>query len=308
MDASDLRIFESVARTGAMNRAAAELNTVQSNVTARVKALEDELGQTLFERTNKGVQLTQAGERLMPYAIKFAGLLDDARRAVRDEGEPAGSLAIGSLETTAALRLTSSVRDFVAAHPKVDFAVKTGTSCELIASVRNRAIDGAFVCGPIDHAELSVTPYFREELVLLTKPSIMGLDEALADNDLRIIVLRSGCSYRLHLESWLARHGIVGTRVLEFGTLEAIISMVSAGLGVTFLPDALMARLGCADRVRCHTLPNGEGAVETVFIRRRDAYLTSALRAFLDLVPPSPNGPLSRDGVVQVSPEAIASI
>jgi DNA-binding transcriptional LysR family regulator len=71
MDIADLRLFETVARLGGMNRAAAELNTVQSNVTARVKALEEELGAALFERHSaRVVTLTAAGHRLMPYAAR----------------------------------------------------------------------------------------------------------------------------------------------------------------------------------------------------------------------------------------------
>ncbi|NJM35197.1 MAG: LysR family transcriptional regulator, partial [Rhodomicrobium sp.] len=86
MDASDLRIFEAVARLGGMNRAAAELNTVQSNVTARIRALEDELGLPLFRRSSRGVSLTAAGERLLPYAKRIAELLSEAARAARDDG------------------------------------------------------------------------------------------------------------------------------------------------------------------------------------------------------------------------------
>jgi len=69
MDASDLRIFEAVARLGGMNRAAAALNTVQSNVTARIRALEEQLGVQLFRRTSRGVSLTAAGERLLPELV-----------------------------------------------------------------------------------------------------------------------------------------------------------------------------------------------------------------------------------------------
>ena len=74
MDAADLKVFEAVARTGGMNRAAAELHTVQSNVTARVRALEVELGCPLFERHSRGVALTSAGQRLLPYARRVAEL------------------------------------------------------------------------------------------------------------------------------------------------------------------------------------------------------------------------------------------
>jgi LysR family transcriptional regulator, cell division regulator len=106
MDAGDLKVFEAVARLGGMNRAAAELNTVQSNVTAHIKALEADLGCVLFERHARGVSLTAAGQRLLPYADRAARLLADARNAVRDDGVPRGLLTIGSLETTAALHLT----------------------------------------------------------------------------------------------------------------------------------------------------------------------------------------------------------
>ena len=94
MDASDLRYFEAVARLGGMNRAAAALNTVQSNVTARVRDLEDELGVKLFRRHSRGTELTRAGERLLPYATKVARMLAEARRAALDDGVPKGPLRL----------------------------------------------------------------------------------------------------------------------------------------------------------------------------------------------------------------------
>ena len=95
MDSAELRVFEAVVRTGGMNRAAAELNTVRSNVTARVRALEAELGGPLFERHSRGVALTKAGERLLPYARRVAWLLTDAARAARDDGAPRGFRSCG---------------------------------------------------------------------------------------------------------------------------------------------------------------------------------------------------------------------
>ena len=91
MDIADLRIFEAVARLGSMNRAAQDLNTVQSNVTARIRALETELGLPLFHRHPRGVSTTPAGQRLLPFAPRMAKMLDDAR----DDGRPMGPLHIG---------------------------------------------------------------------------------------------------------------------------------------------------------------------------------------------------------------------
>jgi DNA-binding transcriptional LysR family regulator len=288
MDAADLRVFQSVADTGSMNKAALELNTVQSNVTARIKSLEDEVGLALFERTNRGVTLTAAGRRLLPFAARAARLLDDAKRAVADDGTPAGALVVGSLETTAALRLSPVLAEFAATYPEVDLSLRTGTSCELIDQVLDRSLEGAYVCGPVDHPDLLVEPFFHEELVILTAPAIADFEILAAQPNLKIIVLKAGCSYRLQLEAMLARRGIVGVRQLEFGTLEAIISCVGAGLGVTLLPRALIGSVWKQGRVAVHALPDSEKWVETVFIRHREAFVSSALRAFLDLARPAP--------------------
>jgi DNA-binding transcriptional LysR family regulator len=290
MDAGDLRIFETVARLGGMNRAAAALNTVQSNVTARIRSLEEQLGVQLFRRTNKGVSLTAAGERLLPYAVRVARLLDEARRAARDDGTPRGRLTVGSLETTAALRLTPLLSSFLAHCPAVDLILRTGTSGELVEHVLDGQVEGALVCGPVDHPNLTAETIYTEELVLLTAPDVASIDEQLRTRNLRIVVLRAGCSYRLMLEAWLARRGIVGVHPLEFGTLEAVIGCVSAGLGITLLPRALIGHVWREGKVACFPLAHAEGRVETLFIRRRDEHASSALTAFIEHIRP----PLSR--------------
>jgi DNA-binding transcriptional LysR family regulator len=282
VDISDLRLFETVARLGGMNRAAAELNTVQSNVTARVKALEEELGAALFERHARGVTLTAAGHRLMPYAARARELLDEARRAFRDDGRPRGGLTIGSLETTVALRLSARLSDYVAAYPEVDLVLRTGTTCELIQDVLEHRLEGAFVCGPVNHPELDETLTFREELAVLTSPSVRSLDELFGTRSLKIVVLRAGCSYRQRLEEILARRGVGDVRMLEFGTIEAILGCVAAGIGITLLPRSLVRVAERGARIAVHDLPPAEAGVDTLFIRRRDAFVSSALATFLD--------------------------
>lgn len=288
MDAADLRVFEAVARLGSMSRAATDLNTVQSNVTARIRQLEDELGAALFHRSSRGVVLTDAGRRLLPYAAEAGRVLADARRAVADNGTPSGPLVIGSLETTAALRLSPILADYVGRHPEVDLVLRTGTTDEMVAEVLAHRLDGAFVCGPVAHPELEEQMMFREELALLTAPGAGGLDALLAGHAAKIVVLRLGCSYRQRLEDILARRGIVGLRRLEFGTIEAIIACVAAGLGVSLLPRSLIGTVWRDGRVAVHPLPESEARVDTVFVRRRDGFASSALAAFLDCARSAP--------------------
>jgi DNA-binding transcriptional LysR family regulator len=286
MDAANLRIFETVARLGGMNRAAAELNTVQSNVSARVRHLEEALATPLFDRRSSGVVLTAAGQRLLPFAVRIARLLDDARRAVDDDGRPNGVLTLGSLETTAALRLSPVLSAYASAFPEVDLVLRTGTSAELIEQVLGHRLEGAFVCGPIDHPELEQEVVFEENLVVVTAGAVRSIDQLARAGGLKIVVLRAGCSYRQRLEEVLTRRGIVGLRRLEFGTLDSIIGCVAAGLGVTLLPESVVATARREGRVALHKLPASEARVETLFIRRRDAYVSSALDAFLQCARP----------------------
>lgn len=271
-----------------MNRAASELNTVQSNVTARVRALEEELGVVLFHRGRKGVTLTAAGQRLLPYALKVTHMLEEARRAVKDDGKPRGRLTIGSLETSAVLRLSPVLTAYSAAYPDVDLVLRTGTTSELIEQVLDHAVEGAFVCGPVNHQDLIEEVFFREELVVLTPPAIRSLDDLTRKGGVKIVVLRQGCSYRQILENILIKRGVVGIRHLEFGTLETIYSSVRAGLGITLLPKSLIGSIWRDNGVGVHQVPEAESRITTVFVRRQDALISSALKEFLKLARTAP--------------------
>jgi len=282
MDLADLRFFDAVAREGGINRAALVLNTVQSNVTARITALETKLGVQLFDRSARGVSLTAAGKRLLPYAHKMFTLAQEATQAARDDGAPCGPLTIGALETTAALRLPPLLGPFVTRHPDVDLTIRSGITVELMPMVLDGRLDGALVAGPVRNAGLIEQPIFREELALLAPPGIETIERLLEHSErIRLLVLRSGCSYRQRLEAVFARRGLVGLKTLEFGTLEAIVGCIGAGLGVTLLPRALMGTVWPENRVSVLALPKEEAEVETVFIRHGGRAVSSALRAFI---------------------------
>jgi DNA-binding transcriptional LysR family regulator len=285
MDASDLAIFAAVARTGGINKAAQELHTVQSNVTQRIRLLEDELGVPLFHRHSRGVTLTTAGALLLPYAHRIGHLMLEARRAATDGPEPAGRLCIGSLETTTALRLPPILTAYATAYRQVDIQLQTGTTARLIEDVLERRIEGAFVAGPVTHADLVQDKVVEEELVLVTAPGVGGL-AALSQAGpfgLKVVMFRAGCTYRIVLEELLAERGIVATGRLELGTLDGIIGCVGAGIGVTLLPRAVVEAARRAGRVAVHDIPPERARVDTLFVRRRDAFVSTALARFLDV-------------------------
>jgi DNA-binding transcriptional LysR family regulator len=173
----------------------------------------------------------------------------------------------------------------------VDLTLRAGTSAELVGKVLGEEIEAAFVCGPVVRPELESNPVWQEELVLLSGPLVDSLDGLLnPGTGCRIVVLRSGCSYRQRLEDVLARRGVPVIRTLEFGTLEALFACVGAGLGVTLLPRSLIGRGLGAGLLKAHTLAKSESRVETVLIRRRDAHRSSAMRAFMSMLEVSENG------------------
>jgi DNA-binding transcriptional LysR family regulator len=283
LDLSDLATFSAVARCGGITRAASELNTVQSNVTNKIKALEAEVGLALFERHSRGMTLTGAGRRLLPYAERVAALAREAMFAARDEGVPKGPLAIGSMETTAAVRLPSLLADFHRRFPAVQLTLRTGPTAMLVAAVLEGALDGAFVAGPVDHPELSSTTAFREELVLVTArrwSSLAKLRAGIPESGPTALVFRVGCSYRQRLEQVLATLGWPSASRCEFGTLDGIIGCVAADMGVTLLPRAVVERSQVTEDVRIHKLNDAQAHVDTLFIRRRVTHEDSAMRGF----------------------------
>lgn len=282
MELQDLRIFLAVARTCSMTRAARELHTVQSNVSSRIQVLEKELNAVLLRRHARGVALTSAGEQLLPYARRIERLVDEAQRVVADPDHPAGPLRIGSLETTAGLRLPAALAAFTAECPDVDLTLSLGGTDGLVREVLDHRLDGALVTGPVQRADLEATPVFTERLVVVTAPSVTDVD-ALIDSaeQLSVLVFREGCSYRRRLEEYVLARTATAPRIREFGTLEGILGCVGAGMGITMLPRAVVREHG---RVRAHRLPRDLAHAETVFVRRRDVPTTAALRRFLDHV------------------------
>ena len=286
MDAGDLAVFAAAAKAGGITKAAETLHTVQSNVTQRIRRLEAELGVPLFHRHSRGVTLTSAGTQLLPYAERIGRLLAEAKQAAADGPTARGRIAIGALESATAVRLPPVLAAYGAACPEVDIEIDTGTTAALVDAVLARRLEAAFVAGTVSHPDLLAIPIVEEELVVVTAPWIAGLDglAAAANLDpLKLIVFRSGCSYRTRLEALLAERGVVNARRLEFGTLDGIIGCVGAGIGVTLLPRMVVARAASEGRVALHRLPPDAARIETVLIRRHDVFVSTALARFIEI-------------------------
>ncbi|MCW8881383.1 MAG: LysR family transcriptional regulator [Sedimenticola sp.] len=270
MEVSSLRIFLSVADTGGISAAAEKLHYVQSNVTARIKKLEEELGAALFVRQSRGMSLTAAGRVLRDYAERILRLELQATDAVRGTIENGGSIRLGSMETTMAIRLPAILKELHAQMPSAEITVSTGRTEGLIRDVLEHRLDCAYVGGPVEHPEIESRVAFEEELVLVTSK------EAVQQNVL--LVFRTGCVYRARAEQWLREEGLLPYSLMEYGTLEGILGCVDAGLGCTLMPKAVVERSAFRVDVDISPIPAHIAMIQTLLIRRRDTPLSGAMR------------------------------
>jgi DNA-binding transcriptional LysR family regulator len=282
MDLAELRIFKAVAEEGSVTLAATRLNRVQSNVSARLTQLEEALGVPLFHRSGRRLLITAEGIRLLDYADRLLQLADEAQASVRSEQTPSGTLTIGSMETTAAARLPQVLAAFHKQHPQVDLVLDTGPTDYLLQGVLQHRLDVALVAAPVDRPELVQQEVFEEELVLLTDCVHAPVRAPRDVRNRALLVFRSGCVYRRRLEQWFAEGGVSTTRISEFGTFEAIIGCVAAGMGVALMPKEVLKQRKLARSIQCHELPPRIARVKTMLVWRADVLHHPARQAFAD--------------------------
>lgn len=284
MDITALKIFKAVAEAGGVTRAAERLHYVQSNVTARLKQLEQDVGTPLFHRQNRKMIITPAGEILLGYAERIIRLAEEARLAVSDTAAPRGALTIGTMETTAASRLPSILPRYHERYPEVELNLQTGTTRELVEAVLELKLPAALVAAPLSHPDIEQDIVFEEELVLITerRRATLCIPRDLANQTL--LVFRQGCMYRSYLERWLASMGVVARRIMDFGAFDAIVGCVAGGMGMSLMPRSIVEHHRQRDMIDIVTLPPEYALAPTLLIRRRDVVQTSALRAWRQML------------------------
>jgi DNA-binding transcriptional LysR family regulator len=254
IDLDSLDIFRTVVQEGGVIRAASKLNRVQSNVTTRIKQLEQRLGRSLFRKQGRGLVLSPEGELLMSYAQRLFRLADEAENELKS-GRAMGLFRIGSLESTAGSRLAPILSRFHRQHPGVVVELVTGTTGALLQRVANFEIEAAFVSEPFTPGELQARKVFEEELVLITGKDVEAVRRASELAGMTLIAFANGCSYRKRLEDWLGASGVLPARTLEFASYQAMIACVAAGTGFAVVPRSLLSTLRAAQDVRQHELP-----------------------------------------------------
>lgn len=282
MDLAALEIFRTVVEAGGITRAATRLHRVQSNVTTRIRQLEQSLGVELFVRDGKRMVLTPAGQTLFDYARRILQLSDEARQAVQP-ARPHGRLRIASMESTAASRLPTVLARYHQTWPEVELELVTLPTRQALDALRRFEVDCAFVAEPIGDAELVTRPGFEEELVIIASAQHPPIH---APSDLErptLLAFEAGCNYRSRFEHWYNHGGHAAGRVIQLGSYHAIVTCAAAGIGVAIMPRSVLGLYRDLPQISIHPLGD-EGRVTTV-LAWHPAMGSAALEALADMLP-----------------------
>ena len=260
MDFQSLRFFVAAAETGSFSGAAEATNYAQSNLSGRMKQLEDELGEKLFYRNRRGVSLTAKGMLFYDYAVRLLKLSDDAVSVIQNMDHPQGRLHIGSIEATALGDLPP------------------------LLSAYHRANPGAFVAGPVSHPDIHQVFFKTEHLVVVGSADHrhLELDEIL-DRQPLITFPDNGSIFRKRLELLLSSRSVSYVdRLTEQNSLGAMIAGISAGIGFGYLPHSIVSQY-VESGIMCEfPFDDPYSNLQIEFIYRKDHVMDAAFRNFLE--------------------------
>jgi DNA-binding transcriptional LysR family regulator len=255
IDLESLKIFRTVVEEGGIIRAANKLNRVQSNVTTRIRQLEEHLGARLFRREGRSIRLSAEGHTLLGYADRLLRLADETVNQMRT-GKPKGVFKLGSLESTAGSRLAPILSRYHSLYPDVFVELATGTTAALLTRVMNFELDSAFVSEPFSAPNLRVRRVFEERLVLVTPTANSKVSGPADLGRSTLVTFAQGCSYRKRIEEWLGSANVMPERILEFASYQAMIACVAAGTGFAVVPKSVLESLRATKSVRQHPIPH----------------------------------------------------
>jgi LysR family hydrogen peroxide-inducible transcriptional activator len=237
-----LRYFQAVVRHGHFGRAAAACAITQPALSMQVQALEKELGLQLFERTTKGIVLTDGGREI---ARRAERILTD----VRELGEYArhhattlsGTLHLGVIPTIAPYALPPLLPLLAKDYPELELNIRETQTKTLIDLLIEGTLDLLFLALPVEHPDIRTLPLFEDRFLLATpighrtKRRIHAAPELFEDD--RLLLLEEGHCLRDQALMFCNLSHVDNVNVLGASSLSTIVQMVANGMGLTLLPE-----------------------------------------------------------------------
>jgi LysR family hydrogen peroxide-inducible transcriptional activator len=235
-----LHYFDALARHGHFGHAAAACAITQPALSMQIKELEETLGAVLVERGARQIRLTKFGEEAalrIRDILRSVDELGDFARASRDR--LAGRLRIGMIPTIAPYLLPAVIGNLARTHPELDIHVREALTSKLIQELAEGRLDTAIVALPVSEPSLTEVSLFAENF-LLVRP---GKDERTPVpssemlREMRLLLLEEGHCFREQALSFCNRQSSLPREVLDASSLSTLVQMVSAGMGVTLIPE-----------------------------------------------------------------------
>ena len=235
-----LKVFRAVAEHLNFHKAAERLFLTQPAVTLQIKALEQDLGVRLFDRTAGRISLTSQGSILLGYASKMAALAAEAEQELGcQDGKVSGQLSLGVSTTIAQYVLPRLLGAFLADYPGVEFSLRSGNTSDIVQLLLDGKVAIGLIEGPARDRGIRSEPFMQDELVLIA-PRQFELDQMSGNQFLAstLLVREQGSGSRRVVETALEKAGFKlksFRKVIELDSTEAIKSAVEAGLGIGFV-------------------------------------------------------------------------
>jgi DNA-binding transcriptional LysR family regulator len=283
-----LECFLAVARLGNLSRAAEEMFLTQPTLTARLKALEEEVGDQLFVRTSRGMRLTEAGKEFVPYAERCVGSFEEGRRHLAELREASGGrLVLGASPGVGTYALPGLLERFAAAYPKVSVSVRTGHSEDILEMTLREEVQLGLTRA-MRHPEIESLHLYEDELVLVVDPghrfTKRGSAELAEIGEEQLIFFDHDSSYFEQTHALFRNAGIRELRTMEVDNIEAAKRMVEHRLGVAFLPRTAVVRSVAAGNLSLISVEeNPEMSRSIVALKRRDVPSSGPVAAFLEV-------------------------
>ncbi|UCE89520.1 MAG: LysR family transcriptional regulator [Pseudomonadota bacterium] len=245
-----LQVFHTVARLLSFTKAAEELHMTQPAVTFQVRQLEEYFNTRLFDRTHNRISLTEAGTRVYGYAEEIFRLYGEMDNSVRElTGEISGVLILGASTTVAEYMLPHLLGDFKDKFPEVAIRLKVANTDGIVSQVENNTIDLGVVEAPVANKNLVVEKCLTDQMVLIVPLSHpLAQKESVTMEQLiehPFICREEGSGTREVVIDHLHHAGVNPADMnftMELGSLEAIKRAVEAGMGVSILSRATIAK------------------------------------------------------------------
>jgi LysR family hydrogen peroxide-inducible transcriptional activator len=239
-----LRYFDALVRHGHFGRAAEACAISQPALSMQIKELEEALGGVLLERSARKVALTKFGEELAQRVRDILHSVDelgDFARASRDL--LTGRLRIGMIPTVAPYLLPTVIGNLTRMHPELDIHVREALTSKLIQGLTEGRLDAAIVALPVSEPSLTEVALFAENFLLVRPGEDEGTPVPSSETlrEMRLLLLEEGHCFRDQALSFCNMQSSLPKEVLDASSLSTLVQMVSAGMGVTLIPEMAVA-------------------------------------------------------------------